>query len=81
VVGTPLIFERPQSRQMVNVPRALFATRTGREPRYHIGVEQAPEWAYRGKPLRPLKGYPGVLWTGSGRRRRPAADGNPWAVE
>ena len=60
--GTPLLFERSRSRGMVNVPRALFETRTGREPRYHIALEESPEWAYRGEPLGPLKGYPGVLW-------------------
>ncbi len=30
--GTPLLFERSHSPQMVNVPRALFEQRTGREP-------------------------------------------------
>ncbi len=47
--------------KMVNLPRALFDTRTGREPRYHLSIEDAPEWAYRGEPLASLKGYPGVL--------------------
>ena len=68
--GTPVLYERAQWRQMVNLPRALFDTRTGREPLYHIGIEEAPEWAYRGEPLKPLKGYPGVMWEGS-RRRKP----------
>ncbi|HEV2678666.1 MAG TPA: GFA family protein [Aliidongia sp.] len=60
--GTPLFYERPRAPQMVNVPRALFENRTGREPRYHIAIEEAPTWAYTGEPLGPLKGYPGVMW-------------------
>jgi hypothetical protein len=68
--GTPLFYERAHSPQMVNVPRALFETRTGREPRYHIAIEQAPEWAYRGEPLVPLKGFPGVVWERPGRKKR-----------
>ncbi len=34
---------------MVNVPRALFKTRTGRQARYHIAIEQMPEWTYSGR--------------------------------
>jgi hypothetical protein len=68
--GAPILYERAHSPQMVNLPRALFETRTGREPLYHIGVEETPEWAYRGEPLRPLKGYPGVMWEGPRRRKR-----------
>ena len=68
--GTPLFYERAHSPQMVNVPRALFAARTGREPRYHIAIEQAPEWAYRGETLVPLKGFPGVVWERPGRKKR-----------
>ena len=43
------------------MPRALFLGRTGREPRYHIGLTEAAEWEYRDEPLTPLKGYPGVM--------------------
>ena len=68
--GTPISYERKRSPQMVNVPRALFDGGTGREPLYHIALEESPEWAYRGETLKPLKGYPGVLWTGPRRRRR-----------
>ncbi len=75
--GTPLIYERASSSRMVNIPRALFDLRTGREPRYHIALDEAPEWAYRGEKLGPLKGYPGVLWTGSARRK-PA--GPSWEI-
>ena len=60
--GTPLFYERARAPKMVNIPRALFAERTGREPRYHLNIEAAPEWAYNGEPLAPLKGYPGVMW-------------------
>ena len=68
--GTPISYERKRSPQMVNVPRALIDGGTGREPLYHIALEDSPEWAYRNEPLKPLKGYPGVLWTGPRRRRR-----------
>ena len=60
--GTPLFYEQARSPHMVNIPRALFQNRTGREPRYHIAIEEAPEWAYAGEPLGPLKGFPGVVW-------------------
>jgi hypothetical protein len=69
--GTAVLYERRRSPQMVNVPRALFDGRTGREPLYHIAIGDSPEWAYRGEKLRPLKGFPGVLWTGPRPRRRP----------
>ena len=49
------------SRKFCNMPRALFSGRTGREPRYHIGLAEAAEWEYRGEPLAPLKGFPGVM--------------------
>jgi hypothetical protein len=55
---------------MVNVSRALFTTRTGREPRYHLNIDETPDWAYVGEPLKPLKGFPGVVWTGPRRKRR-----------
>ena len=81
--GTPLLFERSHSPQMVNVPRALFEQRTGREPRYHIALEETPEWAYRGEPLGPLKGFPGVAWArprkhkGSNSRVNPSSAAVP----
>jgi hypothetical protein len=55
---------------MVNVPRALFKTRTGRQARYHIAIEETPEWAYLGEPLSPLKGFPGVVSDRSRRKPR-----------
>jgi len=68
--GTPILYARKRAPQMVNLPRALFDGRTGREPLYHIAVGEAPEWAYRGEALRPLKGFPGVMWEGPRRRKR-----------
>lgn len=68
--GTPLFYERRRSPQMVNVPRALFTTRTGREPRYHMHLSEQADWTYMGEPLAPLKGYPGVMWVKPSRKKR-----------
>ena len=70
--GTPLIYERASSKSMVNLPRALFAQRTGREARYHIGIDEVPDWAYSQGRLVPLKGYPGVVWVPPRARKRAA---------
>jgi hypothetical protein len=59
--GTPIFYERPHAPRWVNIPRSLFTARTGREPRYHIGLAEAAEWEYRGEAVKPLKGYPGVM--------------------
>jgi hypothetical protein len=59
--GTPVMYERPRAPKMVNIPRALFAERTGREPRYHMFLSEAADWTYLGEALAPLKGYPGVM--------------------
>jgi hypothetical protein len=72
--GSPLFYERPRSPHMVNIPRALLTGRTGRQPLYHIAIEQLQEWAYTGEPLVPLKGFPGVVWQRSKKKRRPAGD-------
>jgi hypothetical protein len=69
--GTPLFYERKRSPHMVNIPRALFTDRTGREPRYHVAIEELQEWAYTGNRLVPLKGYPGIVWERPKSRRRP----------
>lgn len=69
--GTPVAYERAHSPTMVNVPRALFSGRTGREPLYHVGIEELQEWTYLGERLVPLKGFPGVVWTRP-KRRKPA---------
>ncbi|MDP1738699.1 MAG: GFA family protein [Caulobacter sp.] len=60
--GAPLFYERGRSPKMINIPRALFATRTGREPRYHLYLKEQADWIWLGEPLVPLKGYPGVMY-------------------
>jgi hypothetical protein len=69
--GTPMLYERVRAPRIVNIPRAAFETRTGREPRYHVALDQAAEWEWRGEALAPLKGYPGVMWERPRRKRRP----------
>ena len=66
--GTPLTYERTRSPHMVNIPRALFSGRTGRQPLYHVAIEELQEWAYTGAPLVPLKGFPGVVWQRSKKK-------------
>lgn len=68
--GTPLFYERTRSPHMVNIPRALFQQRTGREPLYHIGIQELQDWTWSGAPLVPLKGFPGVVWERPRRRKR-----------
>ena len=72
--GTPLLYERASSPKMVNIPRALFSARTGREPRYHMNLDDQADWIFRGETLAPLKGYPGVMWQRPKRRKRPALE-------
>jgi hypothetical protein len=72
--GTPVFYERARSQHMVNIPRALFSGRTGRQPLYHIAIEELQEWAYTGEPLVPLKGFPGVVWQRSKKKRRAAGE-------
>lgn len=67
--GTPVLFERASAPKWVNIPRAIFETRTGREPRYHLNMDEAPEWTWRGETLAPLKGYPGVMWERPKRKK------------
>ena len=69
--GAPLLYERKRSPHMVNIPRALFTSRTGREPRYHVAIEELQDWTYTGNRLVPLKGYPGIVWERPKSRRRP----------
>lgn len=73
--GTPLLYERAHAPKMVNLPRALFDTRTGREPRYHLFLPESPEWAYRNETLSPLKGYPGVLQERTRRKKLDLPEG------
>jgi hypothetical protein len=63
---------------MINIPRALFESRTGRQPIYHIGIEELQEWAYTGEPLAPLKGFPGVVWHRPNKKKR--VDDDPLAA-
>ena len=74
--GAPVLYELKRSPHMVNIPRALFTGRTGREPRYHVAIEELQDWTYTGHRLVPLKGYPGIVWERpkSRRRRRDAYD-------
>ena len=64
------MYERPRGPHMVNIPRALFNERTGRQPLYHIAIEELQEWAYTGEPLVPLKGFPGVVWQRAKKKKR-----------
>ena len=73
--GTPIAYERARSPHMVNIPRALFAGRTGRQPLYHIAIEQLQEWTWTGEPLVPLKGFPGVVWQRSKKNKRVEHEG------
>ena len=68
--GSPVLYQR--NAQNVNVPRALLTSGSGREPRYHIAIDQLQEWTYLGEPLSPLKGFPGVVWTRGRKKRGPA---------
>ena len=70
--GTPLFYERKRAPKMLNIPRALFEGRTGREPRYHLNLGETPDWAWRQEPLEPLKGFPGVMWARPRKSRRAA---------
>src|SRR3954468_5990416 len=72
--GTPLLYERARSPHMVNIPRALFLSRTGRQPLYHVCIDEKQAWSYGGEPLVPLKGFPGVVWQRSKKKTRRDAD-------
>src|ERR1700745_971986 len=68
--GTPLFYERARSPHMVNIPRELFSGRTGRQPLYHLAIEELQEWAYTGEPLVPLKGVSGGVWQDLTKKKR-----------
>lgn len=72
--GTPMLYERASAPTMVNIPRAVFHERTGREARYHMNLSEQADWTYMGEPLAPLKGYPGVMWERPRRIKRQARD-------
>jgi len=73
--GAPLLYERRRSPTMVNIPRALFTERTGRETRYHMHLSEAADWTYLGELLAPLKGYPGVMWERPRKKKPRQIDG------
>ena len=54
--GTPLLDERQRSLHTVNIPRALFTGRTGREPRYHVAIEELQDWGLHGQTPCPPQG-------------------------
>jgi hypothetical protein len=68
--GTPLMYDRAGSPHMVNIPRALFQSRTGRQPLYHVAIEELQDWVYAGERLVPLKGFRGVVWERPRKRKR-----------
>lgn len=70
--GTPVMFTRGGSPKWVNIPRALFSGRTGREAKYHVAIEELQDWAYSGAPVGPLKGYPGVTVEKARKPKPPA---------
>jgi hypothetical protein len=78
--GAPLFYERARSPKIVNIPRALFSERTGREPRYHMNLSEQADWTYLGEALAPLKGYPGVM-VERPRRKTRAAPLDPMFLE
>jgi hypothetical protein len=73
--GTPVYYERTRSPHMVNIPRALFQSRTGREPLYHVAFAELQDWTYAGGRLVPLKGFPGIVWERPKRKKRRDRDG------
>lgn len=74
--GTPLYYETARSPHMVNIPRALFTSRTGREPRYHLRIGEMQDWTYAGEMLAPLKGFPGVMWERPRKKKSRAPEGD-----
>ena len=68
--GTPLVYERARSAHMVNIPRALFHSRAGRQPLYHVSIDELQDWTYAGERLVPLKGFPGVVWERARKKKR-----------
>lgn len=73
--GSPVSYERKRSPKWVNLPRALFAGRTGRDAKYHIAHEQLQDWAYLGAPVGPVKNYPGVMMERARKKKSAPAEG------
>ena len=40
----------------------------------HLAIEELQEWTWTGEPLVPLKGFPGVVWQRSKKKRRAAGE-------
>jgi hypothetical protein len=84
--GTPIFYERSHAPRWINIPRSLFPGRTGREPRYHLGLAEAAEWEYRGEFLRMVSSvsdfgranFPPSL--PSNRRHQPHASGRRFVI-
>lgn len=80
VCGTPVSYARKRSPKWVNLPRALFSGRTGREAKYHVAHEQLQDWAYLGEPVSPVKAYPGLMMERA-RKKKPQADDSLFDAE
>jgi hypothetical protein len=78
--GSPLFYERRRASKTIDIPRALFAGRTGREPRYHLNIGEQADWIYDGGPLVPLKNFPGVMFQRPKSRRRKAPAHAPKSI-
>jgi hypothetical protein len=72
--GAPVSYERKRSPKWVNLPRALFSGRTGREAKYHVAYEQLQDWAYLGAPVSPVKNYPGLMMERARKKAAKAED-------
>src|SRR3954462_1895287 len=76
--GSPLTYERGRPPHIINNPPPLFSSRTGREPLYHVAIEQMPDWAYTGAPLVRCKAFPAVVWHRARRKKLPPRKGWFW---
>jgi hypothetical protein len=72
--GAPVSYERKRSPKWVNLPRALFSGRTGREAKYHVAHDQLQDWAYLGAPVSPVKNYPGLMMERVRKKKAKAED-------
>lgn len=68
--GTPVWYVRKSAPKWINIPRALFTARTGREPRYHLNYSELQDWIFTGAALGPLKNYPDVMYERPKRKKR-----------
>ena len=58
--GWPSFYQPLKNAVGTKEDDTLFTSRTGRETKYHLAIDQLQDWAYLGAPVGPLKGYPGV---------------------